>query len=188
MKTWTGKPTMKPTAEPIHDAPLPETPEENEQARREAMARVRQYQKRSLRGVWYLALFLIISLAAQQGFSHLPDFPPSVRKLLGAPPPPLMISGVLLLYSFSALVLILGRMTTGIGSFSGLQHLGYLSGFFIFYHFSHTLEDNFFAVLAAGLTILALEAYHVWTWHQEQIRNEKQYIVRLDRMREWKKG
>jgi hypothetical protein len=43
-------------------------------------------------------------------------------------------------------------------------------------------------VLASGITILALESYHVWTWHQEQIRKEKQYIIRLDRMRHWKKG
>jgi hypothetical protein len=179
---------MKQTTESLLEAPLPQTHEETEQARRDAVARVKQYQKRSLRGVWYLALFLIISLAAQQGFSHLPDFPPSFRKLLGAPPPLLMISGVLLLYSFSALVLILGRMSTGIGTFSGLSHLGYLSGFYIFYHFSHALEDNFFAVLAAGITILSLESYHVWNWCQERVRQEKQYIIRLDRMREWKGG
>jgi hypothetical protein len=188
MKMWTGKPIMKPSTEPIHDAPLPETPEENEQARREATARVRQFQRRSLRGVWYLALFLGVSLAAQQGFSHLPDFSPSVKHILGPPPSSMMISGLLIVYIFSALVLILGRMTTGTGAFSGLSHVGYLAGFYAFYHFSHALDDNFYAVLAAGITILSLESYHVWTWCQERIRQEKQYIVRLDRMREWKKG
>jgi len=179
---------MKPSTEPIHDASLPETPEENEQARREATVRVRQFQRRSLRGVWYLTLFLGVSLAAQQGFSHLPDFPPSVKHLLGAPPSAKMISGLLIVYSFSALILILGRMTAGAGAFSGLSHVGYLVGFYTFYHFSHALDDNFYAVLAAGITILSLESYHIWTWCQERIRHEKQYIVRLDRMREWKKG
>lgn len=187
MKTWTGKPTMKQPLESIHDTPPPETPEENEQVRREAMARVKQFQQRSLRGVWYLTLFLAVSLTAQQGFSHLPDFPPSVWRLLGAPPSAKMISGLLIVYSFSALILILGRMTTGAGGFSGLSHVGYLVVFYVFYHFSHALDDNFYAVLAAGITILSLESYHVWTWHQERIRQEKQYIIRLDRMREWKR-
>jgi hypothetical protein len=179
---------MEQMTESILDAPLPETPEENEQARREAMARVKQFQRRSLRGVWYLALFLGVSLAAQRGFSHLPEFSTSVKHLMGAPPSVMMISGLLIVYSFSALILILGRMTAGAGAFSGLSHVGYLVGFYTFYHFSHALDDNFYAVLAAGITILSLESYHIWTWCQERIRHEKQYIVRLDRMREWKKG
>ncbi len=172
----------------FHDLPLPETPEGNEQARREAAARVRAYQRRALRGVWYLVAFLGVSLAVQQWFSHLPDFPPSARQLLGLPPSPKMISGLLIVYSFSALILILGRMTTGNGAFSGLPHVGYLVVFYLFYHVAHALDDNFHAVLAAGITILSLESYHVWTWNQERIRQEKQHIIRLDRMREWKKG
>ena len=177
---------MKPTTESIHDAPLPDTPDENEQARREATERIRQFQRRSYRGAWYLVLFLGVSLAVQQGASRLPDFPPSLKQILGAPPSATMISGLLVVYSFSALILILGRMTTGTGTFSGLSHVGYLVVFYAFYHVSRALDDNFYAVLAAGITILSLEAYHVWNWHQEQIRQEKHYIVRLDRMREWK--
>ena len=179
---------IKSTAETLHDAPLPDTPEGNEQARREAMARVKECQRRALRGVWYLVLFLGGSLIVQQGASHLPDFPTSFKALLGAPPSAKMISGLLIVYSFAALILILGRMTTGTGAFSGLSHLGYLVVFYFFYHASHALDDNFYAVLAAGITILSLESYHVWTWHQERIRQEKQYIIRLDRMREWKRG
>ncbi len=181
-------PIGKSITEPLHDAPLPETQAGNEQARRAATGRVREFQRRSLRGVWYLTLFLGISLVAQQLGSHLPDFPPSVRQLLGAPPSAKMISGLLIVYSFSALILILGRMTTGTGAFSGLSHVGYLLVFYAFYHVAHALDDNFYAVLAAGITILSLESYHIWTWHQERIRQEKQYIVRLDRMREWKRG
>lgn len=179
---------MKPTTESNHEPSLPETQEENERARREATVRVRQYQRRSLRGVWYLVLFLVISLAVQRWAGHIPDFPHSVKKLLGTPPSALMISGLLVVYSFSALILILGRMTTGTGTFAGFSHVGYLMGFYAFYHVGHTLSDNFYAVLAAGITILSLESYHVWTWHQERVRQEKQYIVRLDRMREWKRG
>ncbi len=188
MKRLTGNSTLKPSAEAIHDAPLPETPEENELARREAAVRIKLFQRRSLRGIWQLTLFLGVSLAAQQGASHLPSFPPSMMQLLGAPPSPKMISGLLVLYSFSALILILGKMTTGSGGFSGFSHVGYLTVFYAFYQVSHALEENFYAVLAAGITILSLESYHVWIWHQERIRKEKQYIIRLDRMREWKRG
>lgn len=188
MKELIRKLTAKKTPEPVHDAPVPETPEDNEVARREASQRVRQHQKRSFFGVWWLVLFLVISLGFQQLVGHLPDFPQSLKNVLGSPPSPTMISGLLVVYSFSALVLILGRMTTGTGSFSSLSHICYLIVFYAFYFVSHSLEDNFYAVVAAGLTILSLEAYHVWIWHQEQIRKEKQYIVRLDRMRQWQRG
>lgn len=184
---WPGKPTMKQTAVSLHDLPLPESREENERARREATTRVKAYQRNSLRGVWYLTLFLVVSLAVQQGAGYIPDFPPSARQLLGTPPSATMISGLLVVYSFSALILILGRMTTGTGTFSGLSHVGYLVVFYAFYQVSHALDDNFYAVLAAGITILSLESYHVWTWNQERVRQEKQYIIRLDRMREWTK-
>jgi hypothetical protein len=179
---------MKRTTESSQDIPLPVHPDDIEPARRDALDRVRRFQQRSHRGVWYLALFLGISLAAQQIAGHVPEFSPSVRHLLGAPPSAQMISGLLIVYIFSALVLILGRMMTGTESCSGYSHVGYLTVFYMFYYFSHALEDNFYAVLAAGLTILALDAYHVWTWCQERIRLEKQYIIRLDRMREWKRG
>ncbi len=178
----------KSTTECLRDALLPGTPEGIQQARREAAVRIKEYQRRSLRGVWYLALFLGISLAVQRWFALLPDFSPSARQFLGAPPSAKMISGLLVVYSFAALILILGRMTSGSGAFSGLSHLGYLTVFYLFYHLGHTLDDNFYAVLAAGVTILSLEAYHLWTWHQERIRQEKQYILRLDRMREWQRG
>ncbi len=114
--------------------------------------------------------------------------PPRPDSFWAFPPSPKMISGLLIVYSFSALILILGRMTTGNGAFSGLPHVGYLVVFYLFYHVAHALDDNFHAVLAAGITILSLESYHVWTWNQERIRQEKQHIIRLDRMREWKKG
>jgi hypothetical protein len=174
--------------ESLHDVPLPETQEGIQQARREATARIKEYQRHSLRGIWFLALFLGISLAVQRWFTLLPDFPPSVRQILGAPPSAKMISGLLVVYSFAALILILGRMTSGSGIFSGISHLGYLTVFYLFYGLGHTLDDNFYAVLAAGITILSLEAYHLWTWHQERIRREKQHILRLDRMREWQRG
>lgn len=185
MKFNVNKPVMK-TSEPLDELPLPETHEENERARREAAERIRQFQKYSFRGLWYLAIFLLMSLGVQQGVGHLPVFPPSLKQLLGAPPSSAMISGLLIVYSFSALILILGRMTTGTATFSGFSHLGYLLVFYAFYYVSNALYDNYLAVLAAGITILSLEAYHVWTWNQDRIRQEKHYIVRLDRIREWK--
>ena len=83
-----------------------------------------------------------------------------------------MISTALLLYAFSAIILILSRMMSGSQSYSGIAHVGYLSGFYIFYHLGGVLAENVWAVFAAGITILGLESYHIWTFCNEEIRKE----------------
>ena len=103
------------------------------------------------------ALFLLLSMAALSDFSFFPSFPANIRTILGRPPSVNMISAVLLLYIFSAIILILSRMMSGSGKYGGVSHVGYLAGFYFFYHFSGKLPENFWAVFAAGVTILGLE-------------------------------
>ncbi len=117
-----------------------------------------------------MALFVALSLGAMRDFDFLPPLPDKIHNILGASPPVGLISAALLVYSFSAIVLVLTRMATGSGAYSGLAHVGYLLGFYIFYHFAGAMEDNFWAVFAAGMTILALESYHVRTHYQELVR------------------
>jgi hypothetical protein len=152
-----------------------------DEQRRESLRRIRELQSRSNRGLWHLCLFLAISLGARWDFRFLPSLPPGIRSILGTPPPSSWISVALVVYSFSAIVLILSRMMGGTGSRGGLDHVGYLTGFYVFYHFSGSLRENFWAVLAAGITILGLAAYAIWTQHSELIQEEMERLARLDK-------
>jgi hypothetical protein len=124
--------------------------------------------------LYALAIFLVMSIGAVRDFDFLPSFPPAVHEFLGQPPSADMISAALLIYSFSAIVLVLSRMMSGSGKFGGYSQLFYLAGFYFFYHFSGTMADNFWAVFAAGVTILGLDSYHVWAWCAEEIKKEEE--------------
>ncbi len=84
-----------------------------------------------------------------------------------------------MLYSFSAIILILSRMMGGSANYSGLAHVGYLAGFYFFYHFAGAMNENFWAVFAAGMTILGLESYHIWTYCMEEIKKQEEVLEEL---------
>lgn len=154
---------------------------EFERQRSDSLARIGRLQRKAGNGPICLAIFLGISIAAQQDFSIIPSLPDDFRALLGHPPPPNMISAALVLYSFSAIILVLTRMVSGAEKYGGITHVGYLAAFYMFYHFSNSLGDNFWAVFAAGLTVLLLESYHMWTLCNFEIRKERDLIDQLDR-------
>jgi hypothetical protein len=64
-------------------------------------------------------------------------------------------------------------------TYRGWSHLGYLTAFYVFYYFAEELGDNFWAVFAAGLTILGLENYRVWTRCTEALRREREALESL---------
>ena len=134
--------------------------------------KIRRLKAMSNRGLLAMALFIGLSIGAMRDFDFLPSFPERIRAALGHPPSANMISAALLLYSFAAIILILSRMTTGSGKFGVFANVGYLAGFYFFYHFSGTMEDNFWAVFASGMTVLGLESYHLRTYCNEEIRKE----------------
>jgi hypothetical protein len=147
-----------------------------------ARENIRRLRARANRGLFALALFLVISIGAVNNFDFLPSFPPHIIEILGQPPSSKMISAALMLYSFSAIILILSRMMSGaVSNYSGIAHVGYLSAFFFFYHFSGAMNESFWAVFAAGLTVLGLESYHLWTRSIEEIRKEEETLEELDR-------
>ena len=128
-----------------------------------------------------MALFILFSIGALRDFSFLLSLDESIRATLGHPPPANMISALLILYIFSAIILILSPMKSGSGKYSGISHVGYLAGFYVFYHFSGTLPENFWAVFVAGITILGLESYHIWIYCSEEIEKEREILASLDR-------
>ena len=144
---------------------------------------IKRLKQFSNRGLWALSLFLVVCMLAWQDFTMLP-LPDTVVASLGPPPPPHMISLLLIIYAFSAIILSLSRMMGGIEHKSSFCHVGYLSGFFLFYHFAKVLNDNYWAVFGAGITILGVESYRIWTFCAEAITKKNEqlaYIIRTGR-------
>ncbi|BDV41720.1 hypothetical protein GURASL_06430 [Geotalea uraniireducens] len=174
---------MKRTPEPVPPTDNPDFLPDRDLVRQETLRKIATLQKRANRGLWAMALFILVSMAALWDFSFLPSFPPAIRALLGKPPSITMISGALVLYTFSAIILILSRMMGGSEEYSGFAHVGYLTAFYGFYHFAKALDENYWAVFAAGLTILALESYHIWTFCSEAIRKEQEVLDIISKYR-----
>jgi hypothetical protein len=158
----------------------PGFPKNNARLREETLANIRQLHGKLTKELLSIALFLLLSIAALNNFSFCPSLPDAIRAALGRPPSANMISAVLLLYIFSAIILILGRMMSGSGRYGGVAHVGYLAGFYIFYHFSGKLPENFWAVFATGATVLGLESYHLWIYCSEAITREREVLASLD--------
>lgn len=162
----------------------PPDPGQQEQLMKEIRADINRLTKFSSRGLWALSLFIIICIMAWRGFPLLPSTD-TITASLGAPPPPHIISLVLLFYTFTAIILSLSRMMAGVEHKSSFCHVGYLTFFFLFYHFAGALDDNYWAVFGAGITILTVESYRIWSFCKETlVRRQEQldYIQRTGRM------
>jgi len=142
-------------------------------------ARIRRLERTAGNGLWGMVTFLLISFAAFDGFSILPDLPESIRQQLGAPPPVDLISLALVVYAFSGIILTLARMTSNSGSYRGFMHAAFFAGFYAFYHLSGALTDNFWAVFLAGVSVMGLESYHLWTRHGASIRKQQELLASL---------
>ena len=141
---------------------------------------IRRAKRFSNRGLWALSLFLMVSTLAWRDFWFLPPAKKVVDSL-GAPPSPLVISLVLILYTFSAIILSLSRLMSGVMHRSSFCHVGYLSVFYLFYYFAERLADNYWAVFGAGFTILCLESYRIWTYCANLITKKTEQLAFLKR-------
>jgi hypothetical protein len=146
----------------------------------ELIKEINRLNRLSVRGILALALFLGICILAWQDFKFLP-YPETVTALLGKPPSSRLINGALIIYSFAAIILSLGRMAQGVEHKSSFCHVGYLTVFMLFYYYSRSLEQNFWAVLGAGLTILGVESYRIWAYCAESIVRIKESIEFIKR-------
>ena len=147
--------------------------------RKEIQDRIRYLKKQIRYSQWWIALFFLVSLGAVVDFQFFPPISEKTRHLLGVSPPSNLISIALIVYAFSALILILGHINTGPSRFRGWSHIGYLLGFYLFYYYAGKLRANFWPVFIAGLTILGLESYRVWSVCNEAIRKEKEILASL---------
>lgn len=142
-------------------------------------ARIRHLERASGAGLWSMVLFLLVSFGAYDSFSFLPDLSEDVRGMLGAPPPAEMISLALVIYAFSGIVRTLARMSRNIKPYRGLMHAAFFTAFYLFYHLSGSLSDNFWAVFFAGISVMGLENFYLWSHSSAAVRKERELLQRL---------
>ena len=160
------------------EAPLPDIAPLREQV----LSKIKKLELLSSTGLWILALFTALSIGAHRNFDFLPQLSEGIRTALGAGPPVKYINWALVLYGFSAIILILTQIANNKHPRGALAHIGYLGAFYIFYHFSGGLSDNFWAVFAVGLTILGLQSYHVWNYYHEKIHEQAEVLEELNKL------
>lgn len=163
--------------------PHPDAPQVpgREELRLRIEARIRQLERASGNGLWSMVLFLLVSFAAFYGFSIFPDLSEDTRRLLGAPPPGEMISLALVVYAFSSIVRTLARMSRNVKPYMGLMHAAFFTAFYVFYHLSGMLQDNFWAVFFAGISVMGLENYYVWSHSSAAVRKERELLRSMQR-------
>lgn len=150
-------------------------PDARERLGQDILREIARLQRLSNRGLWALSLFLLICMVAWRGFPFFPS-PDRIVALLGKPPSSQMIGIALLIYTFSAIILSLSRMTMAMEHHNCFSHVWYLTGFFLFYHFAKALDNNYWAVFGAGITILGVESYRIWTWCNEAIAKRRETL------------
>lgn len=147
-----------------------------EDLQRRIEERIRRLERASALGFWAMVLFLLVSLAAFDGFSILPDLSDDLRAKLGAPPPSGMISLALVVYAFSGIVRTLASMSRNIKTYQGLMHAAFFSAFYMFYQLSGTMQDNFWAVFFAGISVMGLENFYLWSHSSLAVSKERELL------------
>jgi hypothetical protein len=147
--------------------------------REQSLRNIRRMQSLGNRGLWVIATFLALAILAYRGFDLVPSFSTEFRAALGAAPPVRLIQVALVVYGFSAAVLILARMARDTTPGNSWLQLGYLAVFFIFFNFAEAIDENFWAVFTAGGMILGLEAFHGWSYWMAKIRHEQERLSRF---------
>lgn len=162
------------------EAPLPDI----NPLRKQVQAKIKKFELLSSTGLWILALFTALSMGAYHNFNFLPPLSEDIRNLLGAGPPVKYINWALVMYGFSGIILVLTNMASDKKPRGALAHFGYLGAFYVFYHFSDGLSENFWAIFAVGLTILGLQSYHVWNYYHEKIYEQNEILEELNKLAE----
>lgn len=111
--------------------------------------------------------FLLLSIAAYQIHLQMPALPSHWYAILGPAPSGEMIGVALIVYAFSALLLLIACFDQRPGRYKSCSHLAYLLPFYFFFYYAGVLQDYFIAVLVTGLSLLSLEYYRA-QWHEQR--------------------
>ena len=135
---------------PAEEKAPPDIRQDRARLRKETLAKIGKLQRKFTGELLSAALFLLLSIAALYDFAFFPSLPENIRATLGKPPSVTMIGAVLLIYVFSGIILILSRMTSGSGKYGGVSHVGFIAGFYFFYHFSGNASGELLGGVCGG--------------------------------------
>lgn len=157
---------------------------ERDDLRHRIETRIRRLERVSGNGLYSMLLFLLVSLAAFNDFSILPDLSTETLEMLGASPPVELIALALVIYAFSGIIRTLSSMSRNIKPYMGLMHAAFFTGFYTFYHLAGALQDNFWAIFFAGISVMGLENYYLWSHSSEAIHKEQALLDSMQRNEE----
>ncbi len=166
---------MSQTGPKTDEQPVPGSDEQ----RHRIEVRIRRLERVSGYGLWSMLIFLLISFAAFDQFSILPELSDEAIEILGVSPPVELISLALVIYAFSGIIRTLASMSRNIKPHMGLMHTAFFTGFYTFYHLAGALQDNFWAIFFAGISVMGLENYYLWSYSSEAIRKERALLDSL---------
>lgn len=152
-----------------------------EELRQRIEARIRRLERAPGNGLLSMVLFLLVSFFAFDSFSLFPSFSDDTRRMLGTPPSSEMISLALVVYAFSGIVRTLARMSQNIKTYRGLMHTAFFTAFYVFYQLSGALQDNFWAVFFAGISVMGLENYYLWAHSTAAAKKERALLQSMGR-------
>lgn len=135
----------------------------------------------SRQGLWNIVIFLVVSMGALlvRDINILEYFAENVRQILGAPPAPFLIHIVLAVSTISGLIIIGGRLANDAEPGRRWEQLGHRTAFYFFYFFSNALNQYFIIIFLAGLSVLLLEHYHIWSHYAKAIRQEQEMMKKV---------
>ena len=141
---------------------------------------MRRLQSLSRRGLWAMALFLLISALALclRDIDLLAPLPEGIRQILGAPPPPILVHIALAVSTVSALVIILGKAAGSARPCYSWINILLPTVFYPLYLVTEPLDANFLVVLVVGLVIITLEHLTVWRYSSRAIAEERERLGR----------
>lgn len=154
---------------------------DSRQYREKILDNINALHAQSRRGLWGVAAFLLISIIALlcRDINIIETFPENIREILGCAPAPYLIHIVLGVSTISALIIIAGRVGNDTEPGSIWSQLGHRSIFYLFYFFSNALDKHFMVIFLAGLTVLLLEHYHIWSHNSKAVKKEKELLKKL---------
>ncbi|PLX43683.1 MAG: hypothetical protein C0609_07610 [Deltaproteobacteria bacterium] len=130
-------------------------------------ARKASYQAEINRALWPIILFLAISVWARADFAFFPRLPEDWRVAMGSPPPPYLVSAAFVIYLLAAIIKTLVKMASEGPPGRGFDHVGYLTGFYIFFNLSGILDSSYWAIVVGGLVILTAEGYRNMLYYKK---------------------
>lgn len=126
---------------------------------------------RSRSGLWALFVYLSVSVFAyyfreQSLASVLPAY---LMQKLGAVPPIFMANWLLWVSTFSALIVIAGRLYDSSKPSSTMSHLLFRLAFYLLYFVVGGTDQHINELFISGLVVLALQHHNVYSYYAKEI-------------------